>query len=413
MRRTETIIVGGGQAGLAMSRALTELGVDHVILERGRIGERWRSERWDSLRLLTPRWMTRLPGHRYDGPDPDGFMTMPETVAMLERYARSVAAPVEEHTTVRWVAPVVGGYRVITDTAEWRAENVVIATGHCDVPKVPEMAAGLPRDVRQLVPTRYRSPDDLPKGGVLVVGASSTGAQLADELHASGRPVTLAVGRHTRMPRRYRGRDVLAWLDESGVLDERAEDLFDVDASRAQPSLQLVGPPDHRSLDLGVLARRGVRLAGHLRGIQGGRVSFADDLGETTRAADRKLARVLARIDEHIRISGARAERAEPVAPIAISGAPRELDLRRHGIRSVIWATGYSRKYPWLKVPVVDESGEIVHRGGVTSAPGLYVLGLFLMRTRKSSFIDGVGADARALASHIAVRTGRAKRAAA
>src|SRR5512143_1279317 len=253
MRRTEAVVIGGGQAGLAMSHCLAGSGVDHVVLERGRVAERWRSERWESLRLLTPNWQTRLPGFRYQGPDPDGYMRVAEVVGFLERYARSFAAPVEEGTSVLSVAPAGGGYRVVTDRGTWEAPCVVIATGHCDTPLVPAFAPSLAGDVVQLVPSRYRHPGQLPAGGVLVVGASASGVQLADEIHASGRPVTLAVGRHTRLPRVYRGRDILWWLDAMGVFDESADDVYDLKVSRDQPSLQLVGRPDRATLDLPVL----------------------------------------------------------------------------------------------------------------------------------------------------------------
>lgn len=408
MRRTDTIIIGAGQAGLATSRTLCALGLDHVVLERGRLAERWRSERWSSLRLLTPAWMTRLPGHRDDGPDPDAFLTMGETIALLERYARSFAAPVEEGVEVRCVERVPGGYRVLTASDEWRARQVVIATGHAAEPLVPRAARGLSPRILQLVPSRYRRASELPSGGVLVVGASATGAQLAEEIHASGRPVTLAVGRHTRMPRRYRGADVFRWLDRAGVLDERFDDLPDPHASRRQPSLQLVGRPASDPLDLGVLAARGVRVMGRLLGTDATRAAFAGDLAATTRAADHKLARLLARIDRHVDAGGLDVAPPDPPGPLELDAPATTLDLARHGIQTVVWATGFARRYPWLRVPVLDAAGEIVHAGGVTRAPGLYVIGLHLLRTRRSSFIDGVGADARALALHIAARSGRA-----
>src|SRR5262245_21219441 len=234
MTRIDTVIVGGGQAGLAMSRCLSDRHVEHVVLERGRVAERWRSERWDSLRLLTPNWQSRLPGFRYDGPEPDGYMTMPEVIAYLERYARSFESSVEESTTVRRVEPAARGYRVMTDRGDWSSSNVVIATGHSDVPFVPDFGAKLPPAVVQVTPSLYRNPRTLPEGGVLVVGASSSGLQLADEIHRSGRPVALAVGRHTRMPRRYRGKDILWWLDRMGIFDERVEAVVDEERSKRQ-----------------------------------------------------------------------------------------------------------------------------------------------------------------------------------
>ena len=404
-KRTDTVIIGGGQAGLAMSRCLADRAIGHVVLERGRVAERWRSERWDSLRLLTPSWQSRLPGQSYEGSDPNGYMTMPEVVDYLDRYA--LGAPVETGTTVVAVEPAPSGYRIRTDRGTWEAENVVMATGYCDVPHVPGIAGGLTSQIRQLVPSSYRNPGQLPEGGVLVVGASSSGLQLADEIHASGRPVTLAVGRHTRIPRSYRGKDILWWLDTMGVLDEAANDVFDIEVSRRQPSLQLVGRPDHRSVDLPLLQGRGVRLAGRATAMDGYRVSFADDLIANTVAADARLARLLQRIDGYVDRAGlaAEAREAEPFVPFHWpEAAPTEIDLQAEGIRTVLWATGFRRHYPWLKVPVLDHNGEIRHSGGVTPSPGLYVMGHYFLRRRKSSFIDGVGDDARDLAEHIATR---------
>jgi putative flavoprotein involved in K+ transport len=401
MRRTDVVVIGGGQAGLAMSRCLVELGVEHVVLERGLVAERWRSERWDSLRLLTPRWQSRLPGWSYRGPDPDGFMTRLELVEYLDRYARSFAAPVETGVSVTAVEQAEDGFRVTTDRDVWSAAAVVVATGHCGTPFVPSAASRLPRNIAQVVPTSYRNPDQLPPGGVLVVGASATGVQLAAELHRSGRDVTLAVGRHTRMPRRYRGRDIQWWLDSAGFLDEPAEAVSDLDAARRQPSLQLVGTEDHRTLDLGVLRRMGVRLAGRVAGVESRRVLFADDLHASIAAADARLARLLSRIDGYAARASAVAPPPDGLPAIEAPEAPITMDLRAEGVRTVLWATGYRREYPWLRVPVLDSRGEIVHHGGVTALPGLYVLGLQFLRRRKSSFLDGVGQDARELAAHL------------
>jgi len=410
MRRTDTVIVGGGQAGLAMSRCLAERGIENVVIERGRVGERWRSERWDSLRLLTPNWQSRLPGWRYQGSDNDGYMTMPEVVSFLEDYARSFAAPIEEGTSVVEVERADSGYRVTASRGVWQARNVVVATGQCDLPHVPAVASRLPGRIVQTVPSRYRNPGQLPEGGVLVVGASASGIQLADELERSGRPVTIAVGRHTRLPRTYRGRDIMWWLELMGVLGERAESVFDLEISRRQPSLQLVGHPDRRTLDLPGLQARGVRLVGRVVGADGDRLSLADDLVVHTVAADVKLAKLTARIDRFVEDEGLAGHvgDAEPFNPFFWpADAPGELDLERAGISSVVWATGYRRRYPWLRVPVLDSDGEIRHRGGVTDAAGLYVLGLQFLRRRNSNFIDGVGRDAEELALHIAERSWR------
>jgi len=411
MRRTEAVVIGGGQAGLATSRCLAQSGVDHVVLERGRVAERWRSERWDSLRLLTPNWQSRLPGFRYDGPDPDGYMSGHEVVDYLDRYAASFPAPVEDGTNVLALEAASSGYRVTTDRGVWEAPSVVIATGQCDTPLVPAIARQLPEDIVQVVPTRYRNPRQLPEGGVLVVGASATGVQLADEIHASGRPVTLAVGRHTRLPRIYRGRDIMWWFDALGILDETAEEVPDLAASRRQPSLQLVGRPDHATLDLPTLTEHGVRLVGKLSGAEGSRVSFAEDLVAHTAAADARLARLLQRIDIFAARTGLDAEVGgkEPFRPFRWPApAPAELDLASEGIRTVLWATGFRRLYPWLKVPVLGPDGEIRHRGGVTPSSGLYTIGLNFLRRRKSSFIDGVGRDAMDLTLHLTEHLRRA-----
>lgn len=403
MRSIDSVIIGGGQAGLAMSRSLTDRGIEHVVLERGRIAERWRSERWDSLTLLTPRWLSRLPGYSYDGSDPDGYMGRQELISYLERYARSFPAPVEEGVTVTSVGRAPCGYMVDTDQGAWLARNVIIATGACDRPLIPGVAAGLPSDIYQVAPSDYKNPEQLPEGGVLVVGASATGVQLADEIQASGRQVTVAVGRHTRLPRTYRGRDILWWLQTMGLFDERTADVADLDVSREQPSMQLVGRPDRRTLDLGTLVAHGVRLVGHAAGADGTRMAFADDLIESVVGGDAKLAKLRARIDGFIEAMGAGDdfEEAEPFTLTDVPDAPTELDLRSEGIRTVLWATGFRREYPWLKLPILDARGEIVHDGGVTPLPGVYVMGLPFMRRRSSTFIDGQAQDAPELAEHL------------
>jgi putative flavoprotein involved in K+ transport len=403
MKYTDTVIIGGGQAGLAMSCCLREHGVKHIVLERGRVGERWRSERWDSLRLLTPNWQSRLPHWHYKGDDPDGYMTTQEFVEHLERYARSFNAPVYDGTTVQAVENVArGSYRITTDRGVWMARNVVIATGHCDVPWVPPIASGLADDLHQVVPSDYRNPGQLPTGNVLVVGASATGAQLAEELAAAGRQVTLAVGRHTRLPRTYRGRDILWWIDTMGGFMAPADPADEAKS----PAPQLVGAPDNRSLDVQQLQRRGVRLAGKVTGVEGHRVRFGRNLAEVVRAADKQMEITLAKIDEFAATMGLddMTGTKEIIPPTRLRDVPTEIDLEEEGITTVLWATGYRRSYPWLKVPVLDERGEILHRSGVTDEPGLYVLGLRFQRRKNSNFIDGVGNDAAELARHLVER---------
>lgn len=400
MRQTDVIVIGGGQAGLAMSHALSARGIGHVVLERGHVGERWRRASWDSLRLLTPTRLNALPGAPEAGSDPDGFMTAAELIAHLDGYARAIAAPIEAGTEVRSVQRMGARYRVATSRGEWSARAVVIATGHCDRPLVPAMAQELDPSIRQVTSAEYRNPEGLPDGGVLVVGASATGVQLAEEIHASGRPVTLSVGRHTRLPRRYRGADILVWMERAGVLAEPALASPSLARARTQPSLQLIGSIEPRTLDLGVLRGIGVRVVGRLRAIAGAEVRLCDDLAETTAGAQATLERLLARIDPAADAYAAPREPwPAPLAPFAPS--PERIDLAAEGIRTVLWATGYRRSYPWLKVPVLDEAGEIIHGGGITPAPGLCVLGLRFLRRRNSSFLGGVGADAAALAAAI------------
>jgi putative flavoprotein involved in K+ transport len=402
MGHVECVVIGAGQAGLAMSRCLTDRGVDHIVLERGRVAERWRSERWDSLRLLTPNWQSRLPGFSYDGRDPDGYMTVPQVVDYFDRYATSFRAPVESGADVRAVTRDGHSIHVETTRGRWSAGAVVIATGHAQQPAIPRFANQLGFDVIQLTPSTYRNPGQVPDGGVLVVGASASGIQLADELRRAGRDVTIAAGHHTRLPRLYRGRDILWWLDRMGVFDEPANHVYDLDISRDQPSLQLVGHPDRRTLDLATLRDRGVRVAGRLRGFEDGIAHFADDLVAMTAAADVKLAALLRRVDAFIESEGFAVDAAPGFTPHCLSfvGAPTAVDLR--GIRTVVWATGFRREYPWLRVPVLNGRGEIAHDGGITAEPGVYVLGLHFLRRRNSNFIDGVGADAMALSEHLA-----------
>ena len=402
MRNPDVIIIGGGQAGLVMSRCLSARGIDHVVLERGRIGERWFSERWKSLHLLTTAAMSALPGLPQSG-DPEAFMPASTFAAYLQDYAQTVDAPIICGVEVTKVEPSARGYRVTTNAAQWLTRSVIIATGACDAPYRPSIASALSPSIVQISPTDYWEPDQLPNGGVLVVGASSTGVQLAEELHASGRPVTLAVGDHTRAPRRYRGRDIYAWMETAGILDEPPHEGGNLNAARRQPSLQLVGRPDHRDLNLGTLSRRGVRLVGRLAAIDGDKASFSGDLERTTSASHTRLVRLLDRIDACIESRGLEAQDADWAArePFFAAGEPCTVDLQQSRIGSVVWATGYVRRYPWLNVPVLDSRGEIVHRGGVATVPGLFVLGLTFLRRRRSHFIDGCGIDANEIAGHV------------
>jgi putative flavoprotein involved in K+ transport len=409
MRTTETIIIGAGQAGMALSRRLTDAGRDHVVLERGRLGERWRSERWDSLRLLTPNWMTRLPGWAYSGADHDGFMTVPELVSFFDAYAASFSCPIQQETTVTSVRLDAQGYRVETDQGSWSSTNVVIATGVEGRPHVPSVERALSPSIHQVVATRYRNPQSLPPGGVLVVGASASGAQLADELARSGRDVVLSVGGHTRMPRRYRGLDVFWWFEQAGLFDTTVDELPDRRSGASAPSLQLVGRTSHERIDLATLQERGVGLTGRLDHIDGTTVAFRDDLASSISASELRMRRTLGQFDDLVERGEVDAGMgpADPPPTVPVPTSPTAIDLADRGIGTVLWATGFRRSYPWLHVPVLDGTGEIRQRRGVTEAPGLYVLGLRFQHHRNSNFIDGVGRDAAYLARHIAT-SGRA-----
>jgi putative flavoprotein involved in K+ transport len=397
-----------------MSRQLAMRGIDHVLLERGEVAHSWRTERWDSLRLLTPNWQSRLPGFAYSGPDPDGFRTMPETVAFLAGYATTISAPVQTHTTVLGVSPDPdGGYIVQTDRGDWHCRCVVVASGACNNSCVPAAAKSLPVQISSVTPLSYRNPDQLPQGGVLIGGASATGVQLAQEVQASGRQVTLAVGEHVRALRTYRGRDIKWWMDATGLLDAGLADIDDVTRVRNVPSMQLIGTPTHDSIDLNSLQDMGVSIVGRLAGLDGDKAQFSGSLANVCRLADLKLNRMLTGIDAWANEQGLGGDPERPAPTRVPQTPPLAMSLSAEGIQTVIWATGYRPDYSWLNVPVLDRKGWLRHDGGVVDSPGMYVLGLPFLRRRKSSLIDGVGDDAHDLAEHLANYLGGAHRRAA
>jgi putative flavoprotein involved in K+ transport len=402
MTSTPVAVLGAGQAGLAVSRLLTDADIEHVVLDRGRPAERWRSRPWESLRTLSPNWMSRLPGWVYTGADPHGFMPAREVADYLTAYARSFAAPVVTGAEIESLRTALGVYRIDTSVGSWSARAVVVATGWCDLPVVPDAASALDASLAQETAATYANPAGLPDGGVLVVGASASGVQLADELAAAGRNVVLAVGTHTRLPRIHRGMDILWWLSTMGTLDEQVRPA--PTRAAAEPSLQLAGRPDRRDVDLAALQARGVTLAGRLRDLEGRRARFADDLPASITDADLRMGRLLHRVDAYAHAVGLDDEIEPPArAPrtARAAGAPRELDLAAAGIGSVLWATGYRRAYPWLHVPVLDDDGEIRHVAGTTDAPGLHVMGMRRQTRRTSTFIDGVRHDAALVTDRI------------
>jgi putative flavoprotein involved in K+ transport len=388
-----------------MSRVLTEHSIDHIVLERGEVANSWRKERWDSLRLLTPNWLSRLPGYAYAGSDPDGFMNLSEVVRFITAFATETSAPVRTQTTVTSVSRIDDGYQVTTEQGEIRCRALVLASGANNGPRVPELHRALPPTVQSLTTFSYRNTDELPAGGVLVVGAAATGAQLADEIHRSGRPVTLCVGEHVRLPRSYRGRDILWWMENSGVWDQRYDQIEDIERARRLPSPQLVGTPQRSTLELNTLSGSGIEIVGRLAAVRDGRALFSGGLANQLALADLKMERLLDTFDAwardtHIDSDVAPAERFAPTrAPLSNR---LSLDLRNGEIRSIIWTTGYRPDYRWLNIPVLTHKGELRHDGGiVTESPGMYVLGLPVLRRRKSTFINGAEADARDLAQHL------------
>jgi putative flavoprotein involved in K+ transport len=389
MRRTDTLVIGGGQAGLAVSWHLGRRGVDHQVLERGTVAQSWTTERWDSLRTITPNWMSRLPGWSYRGEDPDGFMTAAEVSRYLQDYRRSFAAPVLEGVEVLSVRRGPLGFEVRTPDGGWRARDVVVATGATGRPHIPAAAAGLAPWVAQVPLRDYRRPEQLPPGGVLVVGASASGLAVADELAATGRRVVVSVGGHVWLPRSVAGRDIWWWLRESGWLARTVDDVADVDAARREPRIQLFARPGD-DVGLAALAARGVELVGRFRGAAGAGITFDDDLPATLARARSRSAAIL---DHVARTAGTRPVPEPPeISPVA--DVPRRLRLDRAGIGSVVWATGHRPHHPWLHLPVRDRAGQIVQYRGRTFEPGLFVVGTKFQHRRDSTFLDGVRHDA-------------------
>ena len=329
-------------------------------------------------------------------------MDMPEVIAFIERYAATVSAPVLTETTVSSVRPVDDVYEVVTDKGTWHCRAVVLASGACNVASVPALSEAVPAEVDTLTPLEYRNVDQLDDGGVLVVGASATGLQLADEIRQSGREVTISVGNHVRMPRTYRGKDIQWWMDASGLLDERYDEVDDVTRARKVPSPQLIGTPDRRMLDLNALTDTGVTIRGRLGTIRDGTALFSGGLRNQCKLADLKMNRLFDTIDEWAAEAGFdEGGERERHAPTNVGDEPMSLDLTDGSIRTIVWATGFRPDYSWLDVDVLDHKDRVRHDGGVTTAPGVYLIGTTFLRRRKSSFIHGAGDDAADLADHL------------
>ena len=407
-QRTEVVIVGGGQAGLALSYYLATQGRIHVVLEQGRIAESWRSRRWDSLRLIAPNWSLQLPGFAYPGADPDGFMGKDEVAAHLETYARSFAAPVQEGVRVIAIErdEADAGFLVRTEAEFYTAAQVVIATGALQRPRVPAWAADLSASITQVVPYDYRNPQLLPPGAVLVVGSGQTGCQIAEELVRAGRPVFLAMSRSWWLPRRYRGRDASAWLRALGWMQRSVAELPPgVRTGQANP--QLTGGNGGHDINAHTLAREGVRLLGRLQGIRDGTAIFEADLAATLVWGDEQARKFLRDIDDHIHQHALEAPVGDWLSDLEatedlVQEAPAELNLAEAGVSTIIWATGYRPDLGWVGLPFLDGKGYPIQRRGVTGVPGLYILGLDWLYTAGSGIFHGIGEDAAYLAAQVA-----------
>ena len=417
------IVVGGGQAGLSASYYLQQERIDHLVLEKHSLTHTWRNQRWDAFSLVTPNWQCALPGYTYvddfKGTDPHGFMKKDEINEYLAGFVRSVNAPVREGVTVQRVVPrALGGFEVHTSQGEFTADQVIVASGGYHTPIIPRLAERLPAGIHQLHSEQYRNPDALPLGNVLVVGSGQSGAQIAEDLHLAGRKVYLAVGDAPRCARFYRGKDVVDWLAEMGYYEIGVDTHPLREGVRDNTNHYVTGRDGGRDIDLRKFALEGMELFGRLEGLQGTRMQFAENLGESLDNADAVYNRINGSIDKYIEENSIDAPTGERYQPNWLPEQERgELDLEASGITSIIWCIGFSPDFTWVEAPVFNGRGHPGHQRGVTAQPGLYFLGLPWLYTWGSGRFSGVAKDARYLvdrisASHIAPSI-QAKRAAA
>lgn len=405
LERVETVVVGGGQAGVAMSEHLSDCGLSHVVLERHRIAERWRSERWDSLVANGPAWHDRFPGMEFSNADPDSFIPKETVADYFVAYAEKIAAPIRCGVEVTSVTRNSGraGFRVETSQGLIEANNVVAATGPFQRPIIPTLVPSA-QGLTQIHSSAYRNPDQLPQGAVLVVGAGSSGVQIADELSRSGRQVFLSVGPHDRPPRAYRGEDYVWWLGVLGKWDAAA-----VESGREHVTISVTGAHGGRTIDFRRLAAQGITLVGVAESFDDGVMRFASDLADNIAQGDANYLSVLDEADDYIARNGLDfplepdARRIDP-NPSCVTDPILELDLAKAGISAIIWATGYGVDFSWLKLDLFDDQGRPRHHRGVSAEPGIYFLGLPWLSRRGSSFIWGVWHDAKYLADHILIQ---------
>jgi putative flavoprotein involved in K+ transport len=403
VEQVDAVVVGAGHAGLAMSHELTRLGVEHAVLDQGTVASRWKNERWDTFCLLTPNWATWLPGWHYTGPDPHGFMVKDQIVDYFEDYARSFHAPVRERTSVSSVEMDGGNrYRVMTDRGALSTRCVVAATGPYQQPRLPAWAQALSGELTQLHSSQYRRAQDLPAGGVLVVGAGPSGQQIAEDLLRGGRQVHLAVGSHRKVPRRYRGRDYYWWLELGGYYEKTIDDA--PAAMRAHPVAPvLTGYDGGHDLDLRELASHGLTLLGRAIDGSGVTVRLDDGLHTNLAAGDRAYQDFIDWVEARLFKFGGLFDQAQQRATFPEPPAsPPSLDLAQAGISTIIWATGFdSTLASWMKAPILDETGRPQHERGVTACPGLFLIGRGWLYRQRSAFIRGAQEDAQHLADKV------------
>jgi putative flavoprotein involved in K+ transport len=403
----DTVIIGGGHAGLTMSYFLSQAGREHVVLERGRVGERWRSERWDSFCFQFPNWTIELPGYKYPCEDPDAFAPGREVVRFIENYAAFIKAPTHCGVEVTSLERTGGSSRYLlsTNTGAIEAANVVIATGPYQLPVIPGVSSGVPKNIFQIHSSEYRNPAQLPPGAVLVVGSGASGCQIADDLNQDGRQVYLAVGRHTRVPRRYRGKDFAYWGPALGRTEQTVDTVPEY--LRKGSEILLTGANGGYDVDLRAMGARGIVLLGHLQEINKGELLLADDLKRNLARGDESLENFKKAVEDYVTKNGLEfpVEQVPGSKPIVLSSVPR-LNLKDAGVNAIVWASGFRCNFDWVKLPIFDDGGEPVHRRGVTQFPGIYFLGLRWLYKRKSAFLlRASGAeDAAYLAEQIIAR---------
>jgi putative flavoprotein involved in K+ transport len=403
------IVVGGGQAGLAMSYHLSRSNIDHVILEKNTIAHSWKTQRWDAFCLVTPNWQCQLPGFSYPGNDPKGFMLRDDIVAYVESYAKKIAAPVREGVAVtRLKQQQDGRFLLETTHGDMSADNIVLAVSGYHVPNVPRIAERIETGIMQIHSSAYRNPKQLPDGDVLVVGSGQSGCQIAEDLHLAGRKIHLAVSSAPRCPRVYRGRDAVEWLDDLGQYDLPVDKHSLKERVRKNANHYLTGREGGRDIDLRRFALEGMKLYGRLKNVESGVVKFGDDLVANLDNADRVYNGICGLIDDHIARESIDASAGTHYEPVwQPSSTPTELNLTGSNVKSIIWTTGFRSDWSWVELPMFDGAGYPTHRRGVTSLGGAYVLGLPWLHTWGSGRFVGVGRDAEHIAETIIQKTAK------